>query len=237
MRFIYALAASAAITMATPASAATVFTDGFEFDAPALTVTNLTNWTVTSGVSVDVVGTPNAFSIGVTPPASGNVIDLDGTPGPATITSNASLNLGFNAGDLVTFSFDVGGAQRGSVADNFQAILFLDPSKVSGLTGTGLTSTGFGSTANSIFSSVSIPGSTAFTTSSISFIATGAGTIRMAFGTTSADNIGPLLDNVRLDVSAVPEPATWAMMLLGLGFVGGAMRARRRKQNVAVRYA
>ena len=69
------------------------------------------------------------------------------------------------------------------------------------------------------------------------FIATGAGSLQMAFGTTSADNIGPLLDNVRLDVSAVPEPATWAMMLLGLGFVGGAMRSRRRKQNVAVRYA
>ena len=235
MRFIYALAASAAITMATPASAATLFTDGFEADAPALTVTNLTNWTLTGGVSVDVVGSPNAFSIGVTPPASGNVIDLDGTPGPATITSIQSFL--FNAGDLVTFSFDVGGAQRGSVADNFQAILFLDPSLVSGLTGTGLTSAGLGSNAGSVFSSVSIPGSTAFTTSSISFIATGAGSLKLAFGTTSADNIGPLLDNVRLDVSAVPEPATWAMMLLGLGFVGGAMRARRRKQNVAVRYA
>lgn len=235
MRFIHALAASAAITMATPASAATVFTDGFEGDSPALTVTTLDNWTLTGGVSVDVVGSPNAFSIGVTPPASGNVIDLDGTPGPATITSIQSFL--FNAGDLVTFSFDVGGAQRGSIADNFQAILFLDPSLVSGLTGTGLTSTGLGSNANSVFSSVSIPGSTAFTTSSISFIATGAGSLQMAFGTTSADNIGPLLDNVRLDVSAVPEPATWAMMLLGLGFVGGAMRSRRRNQNVAVRYA
>ena len=28
--------------------------------------------------------------------------------------------------------------------------------------------------------------------------------------------------------SAVPEPATWAMMLLGLGMVGGAVRYRRR---------
>ena len=32
---------------------------------------------------------------------------------------------------------------------------------------------------------------------------------------------------------AVPEPSTWAMMILGLGFVGGAMRRRR----VSVRYA
>ena len=50
----------------------------------------------------------------------------------------------------------LGGAQRGSVADNFQAILFLDPSLVSGLTGTGLTSAGLGSNAGSVFSSVSI---------------------------------------------------------------------------------
>jgi len=34
---------------------------------------------------------------------------------------------------------------------------------------------------------------------------------------------------VRVDgVGAVPEPATWAMMILGLGGVGAAMRARRR---------
>ena len=33
----------------------------------------------------------------------------------------------------------------------------------------------------------------------------------------------------------VPEPATWAMMILGLGAVGGAMRYRRRE--TAVRFA
>lgn len=37
-------------------------------------------------------------------------------------------------------------------------------------------------------------------------------------------------------VAAVPEPATWAMMTLGLGSVGFAMR-RRRKGAVAVRSA
>ncbi|QGN56117.1 PEPxxWA-CTERM sorting domain-containing protein [Novosphingobium sp. Gsoil 351] len=26
--------------------------------------------------------------------------------------------------------------------------------------------------------------------------------------------------------AAVPEPATWAMMLIGFGFIGGAMRSR-----------
>lgn len=35
--------------------------------------------------------------------------------------------------------------------------------------------------------------------------------------------------------SGVPEPATWAMMLLGFGAVGGAMR--RRRQKITVSYA
>ena len=38
--------------------------------------------------------------------------------------------------------------------------------------------------------------------------------------------------------SAVPEPATWAMMICGFGMVGGSMRsARRRKQKLSVTYA
>lgn len=38
------------------------------------------------------------------------------------------------------------------------------------------------------------------------------------------------------DVSAaVPEPATWGLMILGFGLVGGALR--RRRQKVSVRYA
>ncbi|SIN62103.1 PEP-CTERM protein-sorting domain-containing protein [Parasphingorhabdus marina DSM 22363] len=37
-------------------------------------------------------------------------------------------------------------------------------------------------------------------------------------------------------VGAVPEPATWAFMILGFGAIGGAMR-RQRKTNVKVSYA
>jgi hypothetical protein len=36
---------------------------------------------------------------------------------------------------------------------------------------------------------------------------------------------------------AVPEPATWAMMLLGLGLVGGAMRSTKRRKKINVSYA
>ena len=34
-------------------------------------------------------------------------------------------------------------------------------------------------------------------------------------------------------LAAVPEPATWAMMLVGFGFAGAAARRRRTRVNVS----
>lgn len=56
----------------------------------------------------------------------------------------------------------------------------------------------------------------------------------------SNDNLFRYIDDLQLgtaDVAgAVPEPATWAMMLFGFGLVGGAMR-RRKQQRSKVRFA
>ena len=42
---------------------------------------------------------------------------------------------------------------------------------------------------------------------------------------------GELITRITYDaVAAVPEPAAWAMMILGLGATGGALRAARRRQ-------
>ncbi len=68
----------------------------------------------------------------------------------------------------------------------------------------------------------------------------------VAFGTTNiASNSPPALNNAdgKIDgfkfknlivsSSAVPEPATWAMMILGFGMVGSGMRRRNMKTNVS----
>jgi hypothetical protein len=74
-----------------------------------------------------------------------------------------------------------------------------------------------------------------------------AGTGRFLGATGSFDSVGtvdarnrPSQINFNLqglvNASAVPEPATWAMMLGGFGMVGWAMRSARRKQKLRVIY-
>ena len=41
---------------------------------------------------------------------------------------------------------------------------------------------------------------------------------------------------IRGFLSPVPEPAAWAMMLLGFGMVGAAMRSAKRRQNLTPSY-
>ena len=48
----------------------------------------------------------------------------------------------------------------------------------------------------------------------------------LAYGTPLGQPPFALIDGLQLE--AVPEPTTWAMMLIGFGLVGGAMRTRRR---------
>lgn len=48
----------------------------------------------------------------------------------------------------------------------------------------------------------------------------------LTFSSLTDTAFGPALDNV--GIAAVPEPASWAMMIMGVGLVGGALRSRRR---------
>jgi len=71
-------------------------------------------------------------------------------------------------------------------------------------------------------------------TSSINII-----TADVAYGATTQNfAIGDfsITYNYREATAAVPEPATWAMMLFGFGAIGAAMR-RTRKPAMAFRHA
>lgn len=53
----------------------------------------------------------------------------------------------------------------------------------------------------------------------------------LSFTGLSAEDRTSFIDDVALSVAAVPEPSTWAMLIIGFGMVGAA--ARRRKAAVA----
>jgi hypothetical protein len=42
----------------------------------------------------------------------------------------------------------------------------------------------------------------------------------------------PFIERIRFEIMCVPEPQTWAMLIVGFGVIGGAMRRRRGKEAV-----
>lgn len=69
------------------------------------------------------------------------------------------------------------------------------------------------------------PTTTAFIHGSFDYTGTGVGSARLVVsGVGNSGQFGGAFDNV--SISAVPEPAAWAMMLVGLGMVGGGLRRR-----------
>ena len=129
--------------------------------------------------------------------------------------------------------FAVGATPNPAIGLNFTAN-GLTISNISGTT-LGLSATVLTlSNITSAFTSASLLNSsiTGFNSSNVSLQ---SGVLRLNFvGTTWASSSTA---NLALDTAAaVPEPGTWAMMLLGFGAMGAAMRSRR-KQKVTVRYA
>ena len=90
-----------------------------------------------------------------------------------------------------------------------------------------------GISANSAPVGTITSGST-WNTFTTTFTATSGSTLFQISEGIGGGNGGVFLDNI--DVSAVPEPATWAMMLAGFGMIWFGLRSRR-KQAVRVTYA
>jgi hypothetical protein len=65
------------------------------------------------------------------------------------------------------------------------------------------------------------------------FVASGTSATIAFSGSQATDNAGLFLDAVSV-TGAVPEPATWAMLILGMGLVGGAMRRQTARRGRAL---
>jgi hypothetical protein len=136
-------------------------------------------------------------------PFSGeNLVELDST-------SNSTMERFIDPGAyLLTFYYSA----RPNVPANSNGItVFANGGEIYNVTGAGTGATNW--MFQQVKFSISAPGSLRFA----------------AVGT--SNSLGGYIENISLS-GAVPEPATWAMMILGFGAVGGAMRAAQRRKTV-----
>lgn len=207
------------------AVASTLLFDDFESYGSA-SLTNFTgfhNLVVTNG-TVDYVHEPD---FGLMTPYGQGMVDLDGSTMDAGTLSTVQLSA--HAGDQVIFEFDLSGNQRGDNADIVQ-FGFAAPSNFffsNAGYGCGnirrpipsFTGVGYGTSCN-----VNEPWQHYFFTfkapSEIKFL------FRVAVAGDGGDNVGPLIDNVRVS-TYVPEPEVWITMILGFGMSGAMLRKTR----------
>jgi len=132
---------------------------------------------------------------------TGKCVDLDGSTSNAGVFSSTALTL---AAGNYTLSFDISGNQRNSADDSMEISL--------------------GGFLNETFSRAS---NANWETIVRTFTVASNTTDSITFNHAGGDNIGIMLDNVSLTTTSVDEPATLA--LLGLGLLG--LGAVRRKQK------
>jgi hypothetical protein len=124
--------------------------------------------------------------------------------GSTHVPGQMTSDLSFAAGGY-TLSFDLGGNARGAVAKTTE-ISFGDISR-----------------------QITLAATAGLTHQSFRFNTTGGNLIFTELG--KSDLRGNILDNVTL-ASGVPEPSTWAMMLIG--FAGVGLQLRRRQRVISV---
>lgn len=198
---------------ASSAQAATILNGGFEIgtDPGVFTTvftgqTNIANWDVTAG-SVDYIGTYWQGQGG-----SGRSIDLSGVSiGTISQTFATTIGQTYQVTFWVSKNPDGGNALRtGSVS--------------AGNTIGGFSYTGANTHGNMMWAK-----------ETFLFTATG-GSTTLSFSSDASGGccFGPALDSV--SITAVPEPGVWALLILGFGAVGGALR-RKAQRKVTLTFA
>lgn len=192
---------AAAALFAGHASAGTVLFDNFNGETPP---PDQLNWT--GDASFNVGPLPSSVDlIGVGGsfdllPGHGGYVDLDGSTGSNNDPAGQLIsNLSFAAG-AYTLTFDLAGNNRGA-SDQSTTV-----------------------TIGDFTQTLTRSASDGFSTATFNFTTTGGNLVFTENGPSNQQ--GNLLDNVSL--IAVPEPATWAMMLMGFGGLGALLRNRRK---------
>ncbi len=220
----------AALTLATglgaaQAQAQTISNGGFEggpgrFDNQSVGVgsTAIPGWTIVNGSNSTTGGGKEIAwlgdgAYGFNTPFGTDYLDLTGYSG-STGDSGVSQTIATVVGGAYTLSFYLGGMQGyGPISANVYA------------------GSQFATISDPITNGIAA-GSTLWTQQTFSFVATSINTTVSIIGNNSGqDFIG--LDNVSISgevvsPGAVPEPASWAMMIMGFGMISVGLRHRQR---------
>lgn len=216
------LASLIAALVSTGASAAELVTNG-SFSTTTLTTKgtfagNVSGWGGGAKLTfLNYPGTASSAYLAVYPgfasvsPDGGNFVEMDGDPTYSSAITQTLTGLTIGHDYAVKF-FEAAGQQNG----------------YTGAT-TELWKVTFGS-ASQLSYKYSLPqgGTGAWRAETMNFTATSTSQLLsfLAVGTPNGQPPISFLDGV--SVMAVPEPATWAMMLVGLGAIGAAVRRRRQ---------
>lgn len=206
--FITTPLCAAALAFACGASAATISNGSFEtgpnpgsFSTLGTGSTAITDWTVTAG-TIDYIGSYWMAQDG------SRSLDLAGNSPGAISQTFATTN-----GQAYRISYWIGRNPDGG----------LNPR-------TGFIDVG-GGQQQFLYSGSGNRANMQWQLETFDFIATGASTtLTFAADPASAGQyFGPALDNV--SIGGVPEPIAWALMILGFGMVGGALRRARPSRS------
>ncbi len=201
--FAAAIALATGTMLTSAANAAVVFSDDFNSYAYQLNWVPPANWSVASG-TVDLIGQTTTTTAYNFFPGNGGYVDLNGSTG---VPGSLQTLMSFAPGSY-TLSFDLGGNARGDI-DKTTTITLGDFSKT-----------------------IILGSSSPLQLYTYTFTTTG-GMLDFADLAGGNGNIGNILDNVTVMTSAVPEPSTWAMMILG--FFGVGFMAYRRNNRPVLR--
>jgi len=165
---------------------------------------------------------------------AGTVVNLN-DPNPstsvATAGGNTTINFGFNPivnaegtnsfSSSFTISDPLAGIYSISGSTSTPGVIFSDTSNLTCIASV------MGCTVGTVYNLIIGTTPSGFSAFGLPLTNLAAGDYRLTINGISP-NSGSFTGNVRITTGAVPEPGTWALMLLGFGAVGLAMRRKRR---------